>query len=68
MNKITNKNKNMLRMEKFYGKQIEELLRELYIDEEMTIEQISNELLICNKTTWTWLKEAGIRTRQMKWE
>lgn len=56
------------RLEKQYGKEIEELLREMYVDEGKTIRQIADELIISDKTVWTWLKEIGIQTRKMKWE
>lgn len=56
------------RLEKQYGKEIEELLREMYVDEGKTIRQIADELILSDKTVWTWLKEIGIQTRKMKWE
>lgn len=60
--------KFVLRIEKQYNKEIEEILREMYVDKNMTIDQIADELIVSSKTVWTWLKEVGIRTRKMKWE
>lgn len=68
MKKIKDKTNAMLRLEREYNTSIEELLRKLYIDEEKTIEEISEELLLAPGTTFKWLKLAGIRTRKMKFE
>lgn len=59
------KTNSMKRIERQYGKKIEEILRELYVEQEMTIEKIAEELIVSPATAYDWLKKANIRTRKM---
>lgn len=67
MKKIENKTNTMLRIEKQYNTNIEELLRHLYVDKNMTINQIAKELIISVGITFKWLNLANITTRKISW-
>lgn len=67
---IKNKTNTMKRIERIYGDGdiLEELLRKLYVEQELTIEEIANKLCLSTGTVYKWLKLADITTRKMKWE
>lgn len=68
MKSIKNKTNTMILIEKIHNMPIEELLRKLYVEEHMTIEQIADKLNISSGSVYYWLKQADITMRQMKWE
>lgn len=68
MKKIENKTNAIKRIEKTYDMPIEELLNKMYKEQGMIIRDISEELLISPKTVWSWMQQAGISCRKMKWE
>lgn len=70
MKQIQNKTNTMKRIEQIYGGGdiLEELLRKLYVEQELTIEEIANKLCLSTGTVYKWLKLADITTRKMKWE
>ena len=67
---IPNKTNTMKRIEQIYGNgdSLEELLRKMYVEREMTIKEIADELNCSSGTIYKWLKMADITTRKMKWE
>ena len=65
MKKIKHKNYAMMRVESENNVEIEELLRQKFVDENKTIEKISNELQISYVTTIKWLKLSGIYSRML---
>lgn len=67
---IKNKTNTMKRIEQIYGDGdiLEELLRKLYVEQELTIEEIANKLCLSTGTVYKWLKLTDITTRKMKWE
>lgn len=66
MKQIKKKNAKIKLIENREGVNIEELLRIKYVDENKSVEKISNELNISYLTTTRWLKLAGIYSRQLK--
>lgn len=68
MKTIEPRTKTMKRIEKTYGTSVENLLQDLYIEQNLTMKQIADELVLSEKTVWSWIKASGIKTRQMKWE
>lgn len=58
----------MKRIEKERGAQIEEVLREMYVDRKMTIEAIAFELNIAYVTAFQWIKFANISSRGFNME
>ena len=63
MKKIKNKTLSMKYIELTKGKCIEELLHELYIENNKSIREIADELNIHYHTVNNWLKQAGILVR-----
>lgn len=63
MKQIENKTISMKYIEHIKGVTIEELLHQMYIEEEKSIRDISKELGIHYHTVNNWLKQAGISTR-----
>lgn len=66
MKKIHNKNAKMKSIENREGVDIEELLRIKFVDENKSIQNITDELQISYVTTIRWLKLAGIYSRMLK--
>jgi transposase-like protein len=58
----------MLALEEKFGIGIEELLRSLYVDQNMSITDIGKELGCTYVTIFKWLQRAGIRSRKIKFE
>ena len=67
MRTIENKTNTMLRLEREYGVNVEELLRYLYVTKEMTINQIGKELILSDGIIFKWLNLANITTRKISW-
>lgn len=55
------------RIEREYGKPIDEILREMYVDKEMTMKDIASALDVNLRTVQRWVKECGIKARKMTW-
>lgn len=53
-------------IEKRYGGDIEEILRGLYVDKNMNLYDMANELGISHVTLIKWLKLAGVRSRKLR--
>lgn len=66
MKQINNKNAKMKLIENREGVNIEELLRRKFVDENKSINKITNELNISYVTTIRWLKLAGVYSRKLK--
>lgn len=66
MRQINNKTEKMLEIENKLGGDIEEILRAMYVDHAMTLEDISEALGIGYVTTSLWLDKAGIYSRRLK--
>ena len=62
---IHNKTKLMLDIENKKQQNIEELLRMMYVDQNMNIYDICEELDISYVTALKWLKQAGIYSRML---
>lgn len=56
----------MLILEKYYGIKIEELLRRLYVDDNMLEVDIAKKLKLNKITIQRWMKKAGIYSRNLK--
>jgi len=61
------KTPSMQLLELRYGKPIETLLRELYHDRRMTLEQMSKELGVGMGTLSKWMSRFGIPRREPVW-
>lgn len=66
MRKISNKSTKMKLIEHKRGVEIEELLRQMYVDENKPTQTIANELQLSYITTVKWLKLAGIHSRKLQ--
>lgn len=66
MKAITNKNKRMLQVEQENKKEIEELLRVMFVDDNIKLNDIAKQLSISPLTAARWLKLAGIYSRRLK--
>ena len=55
------------RIEREYGKPIQELLREMYVEKGMTMREIAEVLDVNIRTIQRWSKECGIQARKMMW-
>lgn len=65
MKHINNKTELMLSIESKYGVSIQEILRRLYVDEELTIEQIASKLKINHITCRKFMTLSGIYSRSL---
>lgn len=63
MKKLKNKTVSMKLIEYTRGEEIENILHDLYINKELSIRQISDELGIHYHTVNKWLKLVGINMR-----
>lgn len=63
---IKDKSELMLQVEKKIGGNVEEALRKMYVDDNMSVRDISAELGVSYVTTHRWLKKAGVRSRRVK--
>lgn len=68
MRNIKNKTNSMLRLEREYNTSIEELLRSMYVDQNMTIKDIANELILSVGIVFRWMNMANISTRKIKFK
>lgn len=50
-------------LEKHYKKSIREILIEMYVDKDMSMNQIAEELCVAKGTVWNWLMEEGIHKK-----
>jgi transposase-like protein len=68
MRQIQHKTVAMLIVEKRVGKEIEEMLRELYVDEGLPITHIATEIGVSYVTVFCWLKMCNIIHRKIEWK
>jgi len=68
MKRILNKTSKMLEIEQLNGKEIEEIVRQLYVDENKTLNEICTELSISLITAMKWLNLAGVYSRKLDLE
>lgn len=66
MKTILNKTNTMKQIETRLGGGIEEVLRALYVDEDLSVMAIAEKLGISYVTTHKWLDLAGVRSRRLK--
>lgn len=66
MKKIENKTDTMKQIETKLGGDIEEVLRHLYVDRDLSVMRISQILGISYVTTHKWLKLSGVRSRKIE--
>ena len=66
MKEIENKSKLMLEVEQKYNKEIEEILRRMFVDENKSKHTIADELSISYVTAFKWLARAGIYSRRLE--
>lgn len=66
MRKITNKTDTMKQVETKLGGDIEEILRRMYVDEDLSVQVMSDKLGISYVTTHKWLQLAGVRSRRLR--
>lgn len=62
---IQQKTNLMLLIEKVHNEKVEEILRQLYVDNNMTIKEMAEYLGIGSGTVHSWLKQADITARKM---
>lgn len=65
MKKIDNKTKKMLEIEKNRGVDVEEVIRQLYVDKNVRMHELCEELSISHTTALEWLSKAGIYSRKL---
>lgn len=65
MKTIAKKNSLITQTETNQGEEIEELLRRLYVDENLTYHEIAETLHISYVTVGRWLRKSGIRSRRI---
>lgn len=68
MKKIKNKSERMLKVEKEFGEEIEELLRRLYVDEDLNFRQIADKLKIHYTIVSKWMRYASISSKKIDLE
>lgn len=66
MKHIPIKTKRMLEVEEEYHEPIEELLRRLYVDEDKTLTEISEEIRVSYRIILQWVLLAGIYSKNLK--
>ena len=66
MKQIANKTDTMKQIETKLGGDIEEILRELYVDQDLSVMAISEQLGISYVTTHKWLELSGVRSRRLR--
>ncbi len=65
MKPIKNKSKHILLIEEEHHLQIEELLRRLYVDEGLSIQELATRINVTYLTAHRWLKKAGIYSHKL---
>ena len=65
MKRIERKNNLMKAIEQTHGGDIEEIMRVLYVEHEMTIYELAQHLNISYLTAQRWLKRAGIYSKRI---
>lgn len=55
------------RIENEKGMAFEDIMRSMYVDKQMTMKQIADELDVNLRTVQRWLKECNIQARKMMW-
>ena len=65
MKSLLNKSELMKSIESEKNELIEEVLRKLYVDKNMTTNQVAHELSINYSTAFDWLKKSGIYSHQL---
>ena len=66
MKEILKKTRLMKTIEQKHGIPINELIRKLYVDDNLSINQILQTLKISYATLFKWLKQAGVYSRRLK--
>lgn len=54
-------------IEQYYNKSLDVLLKEMYYDQNMSMDKIAKELKISKNTLYKWFKEYNIRVKKLKW-
>lgn len=65
MKKILNKSPKMLEIESERGECIEEVIRKLYVDDDLRMSTFCEELSISYVTGIKWLLRAGVYSRKL---
>ena len=65
MKEIKNKTPLMLQIEKNHKSNIEEILRSMYVDQNLSIEEISKSINVSYVTVTKWLLKANIVSRRI---
>ena len=68
MKKIEKKTKKMLEIERLFGEEVEEVIRKLYVDDNVSLLDMCDILSISNLALLSWLKQAGIYSRKLDLE
>ena len=50
-------------IERYYKKTMREVLVEMYVDKDMSMSQMAEELCVAKGTVWNWLMEYGIHKK-----
>lgn len=65
MKMISNKTKRMKEVESMIGEPIEEYLRRKFVDDNLSLQTISQELGIAYRILLQWLERAGVYSRKL---
>ena len=65
MKQIQNKTDSMRLIEALAHQEIEEVMRQLWVEEELTVTDITKQLRISRETTRKWLRKAGIHSKRL---
>lgn len=63
--RIENKTPKMIEIEREFGKDLEDILRELYVDKHLKKDDLANYLGITEVTLGEWLEKANIKSRRL---
>lgn len=65
MKKIERKTKRMTEVEQYIGEPLEEYLRRRFVDDQITMPELANELGIAYPMVGKWLEQAGVYSRRL---
>lgn len=65
MKKIEKKTKKMMDIEYRFGVELEEILRQMYVDEGLSVRDIALKIGTTYAITHDWIKRAGIYSRRL---
>ena len=64
---VVYRTREMQRIEAREGRPMDAILRDLYLDRQLTVEQVADGLGLTKGTISRWLERFGIESRPMSW-